>query len=133
MIGLQPTGLPSVRLKMMAYLGILMPSLKAVPHLSHLVGLAGPQMITPTAPRRPCSWDEAGVPTANGATSPVASMWPALAVVAQVQVNINIQSMLPTTILPPVSRASDVRVLISLRSGNTVLSKWCRLEFPLQV
>ena len=116
MIGLQPTGLPSGRLKMMACLGILMPSLKAVPHLSHLVGLAGPQMITPTALRRPCSWDEAGVPTANGATSPVASKWPVLAVVAQVQVHIKTQPILSTTVLPPVSKASDVRVLISLGS-----------------
>ena len=48
----------------------------AVPHLSHLVGLASPQMSTPTALRGPCSWgDEAGVPTANGATSLVASYW----------------------------------------------------------
>ena len=46
----------------------------AVPHLSHLVGLASPQMSTPTALRGPCSWgDEAGVLTASGATSLVAS------------------------------------------------------------
>ena len=53
-----------------------MPSLMAVPHLSHLVGLASPQMSTPTALRGPCSWgDEVGVPTANGATSLVASCY----------------------------------------------------------
>ena len=35
-----------------------------------------------TALRGPCNWgDEAGVPTANGATSLVASCWPILAVV----------------------------------------------------
>ena len=48
----------------------------AVPHLSHLVGLASPQMGTPTALRGPCSWgDEAGVPAANDATSLVATCW----------------------------------------------------------
>ena len=49
-----------------------MPSLMAVPHLSHLVGLASPQMSTPTALRGPSSWgDEAGVPAA----CLVASYW----------------------------------------------------------
>ena len=48
----------------------------AVPHLSHLMGLASQQMSTPTALRGPCSWgDEAGVPAANGATGLVASCW----------------------------------------------------------
>ena len=48
----------------------------AVPHLSHLVSLASPQMSTPTALRGPCGWgDKAGVPAANGATSLVASCW----------------------------------------------------------
>ena len=49
----------------------MMPSLKAVPHLSYLMamGLASPQMGSPTALRGPCDWgDEVGVPTANGAT-----------------------------------------------------------------
>ena len=32
----------------------LMPSLKAVPHFSHLMGLANPWMSTPTALRGPC-------------------------------------------------------------------------------
>ena len=53
-----------------------MPSLMAVPHLSHLVSLASSQMSTPTALRGPCGWgDEVGVPAANGATSLVASCW----------------------------------------------------------
>ena len=53
-----------------------MPSIMAMPHLSHLVGLTSPQMSTPTAPRGPCSWeDKVGVPTANGATGLVASCW----------------------------------------------------------
>ena len=48
----------------------------AVPHPSHLMGLASPQMSTPTALRGPCSWgDEAGILTANSATSLVASFW----------------------------------------------------------
>ena len=48
----------------------------AVPHLSHFMGLASPQMSTPTAMRGPCSWgDEAGVPAVNGATGLVASCW----------------------------------------------------------
>ena len=42
---------------------LLMPSLMAIPHISHLMGLASPQMSTPTALRGPCSWgDEAGIP-----------------------------------------------------------------------
>ena len=54
----------------------LMPSLKAVPHITHLMGLASPKMTTPTALRGPCNWeDEAGVPTANGATCLVTFCW----------------------------------------------------------
>ena len=40
---------------------VLMPSLMAVPHLSHLVGLASPQMSTPTALRGPCNWGDGAV------------------------------------------------------------------------
>ena len=51
-----------------------MPSLKAVPLLSHLMGPASPYMNTLTALWRPYNWgDETGVPTANGATSLVAT------------------------------------------------------------
>ena len=53
-------------------------SLMAVPHLSHLMGLASTdaQISTPTALRGPCSWgDKVGVPAANGATSLVAFCW----------------------------------------------------------
>ena len=47
-----------------------MPSFMTVPHLAHLVGLASPQMSTPTALRGPCSWgDEAGVPAARALCS----------------------------------------------------------------
>ena len=53
-----------------------MPSLMDIPHLSHLVGLANPQMSTLLHCRGPCSWaDEPGVPAANGAIGLVASCW----------------------------------------------------------
>ena len=56
------------------WVNILMPSLMAIHHLSHLMGLASPQMSTTTALRGPCSWgDKVGVPAANSATSLVAS------------------------------------------------------------
>ena len=55
---------------------ILMLSLKALHHLSHLMGLASPQMSTLTALRGSCSrGDEAGVPAANGTTCLVAFCW----------------------------------------------------------
>ena len=51
-----------------------MQSLKAVPHLSHLMGLASPQMSTPIALRGPCNWEDgSGVP-ANEATSLVSAL-----------------------------------------------------------
>ena len=57
-------------------MNILMPSLEVIPHLSHLMGRASPQMSFLTAQREPCDWDDkAGISTANGATDLIATFW----------------------------------------------------------
>ena len=54
---------------------ILVPSLRAVPHLTQLVGLASPKMSN-LLHEGPCGWGiGAGVLTANGVPCPDASSW----------------------------------------------------------
>ena len=54
----------------------LMLSLKAIPHLSHLMGLASQLMSTPTAMRGACEWgDKDGVSAANDATGFIVTCW----------------------------------------------------------
>ena len=54
-----------------------MPSLKAVPHLSHLMSLANPYIDEyPYCTEGPCNLgDKAGVSAADGATGLVATCW----------------------------------------------------------